>query len=78
MGVGTKTMVINPMPSTTRASLSGETFDVYYKKGLLTITNENYRGAEDGGRKIKATLELNPNLNYTPYISIAEGTGMVF
>lgn len=64
------------MPSSSRNSLSGEIFDVFYKSDLLTITNENYRGSEIGGRIIKATFELNPLLNYTPYISIAEGVGI--
>lgn len=60
---------MNDMPSTTRSSLNGEIFDLYYKKDLLYITNEDYRGA-DGGRLIRAKIELNPNLSYTPYITI--------
>lgn len=64
------------MPSSTRTTLSGETFDIYYKKELLTITNENYRGGEEGGRIIKATFELNPNLNYTPYITMDSSIGI--
>lgn len=38
---------------TTKETLKGELFDIYYKKNYLLITNEAYRGAE-GGRKIKA------------------------
>lgn len=41
------------MPSTSRETLKGEIFEVYFKKNLLTVTNENHRGA-NGGRKIKA------------------------
>lgn len=67
-GVNSNTEILDEMPKTARDSLKGEIFDVYYRKDMMLVTNENYKGS-DGGRLIRAKLELNPKLNYTPYIA---------